>query len=71
MGIPAQKVVRAYGNFSSGQIDHDLMGRFDLPTYQSGMDVFQNFISNFKGNAIYLGWLHQPGGLSGLRDGGV
>ena len=53
MGMPAQKVVRAYGNFSSGQIDHDLMGRFDLPTYASGMDVFQNFISNFKGNAIY------------------
>ena len=53
MALPAQKVVRAYGNFSSGQIDHDLMGRFDLPTYASGMDVFQNFISNFKGNAIY------------------
>lgn len=53
MGQPAQKVVRAYANFSSGQIDHDLMGRFDLPTYASGADVFQNFISNFKGNAIY------------------
>lgn len=53
MAMPSQKVVRAYGNFSSGQIDHDLLGRFDLPTYQSGMDVFQNFISNFKGNAIY------------------
>lgn len=53
MSLPAQKVFRAYGNFSTGQIDHDLMGRFDLPTYQSGMDVFQNFISNFKGNAIY------------------
>lgn len=53
MGMPAQKVVRAYGNFSSGQIDHDLMGRFDLPTYSNGADVFQNFISNFKGNAIY------------------
>lgn len=53
MGMPSQKVVRAYGNFSSGQIDHDLMGRFDLPTYSSGADVFQNFISNFKGNAIF------------------
>lgn len=53
MGQPAQKVVRAYANFSSGQIDHDLMGRFDLPTYASGTDVFQNFISNFKGNAIF------------------
>lgn len=53
MSMPSQKVVRAYGNFSSGQIDHDLMGRFDLPTYSNGADVFQNFISNFKGNAIY------------------
>lgn len=53
MGQPAQKVVRAYNNFASGQIDHDLMGRFDLPTYSSGADVFENFISNFKGNAIY------------------
>lgn len=50
---PGQTVVRAYGNFSNGQIDHDLMGRFDLPTYTSGADVFQNFISNFKGNAIF------------------
>lgn len=56
----AQTVVRAYANFSSGQIDHDLMGRFDLPTYSSGADVFQNFISNFKGNAIYsAGFLSQ------------
>ena len=53
MGMPAQKVVRAYGNFAKGQIDHDMMGRFDLPAYVSGMDVFQNFISNFKGNAIF------------------
>ncbi len=53
MSEAAQKVVRAYGNFSSGQIDHDLMGRFDLPTYSNGADVFQNFISNFKGNAIF------------------
>lgn len=52
-GMPAQKVVRAYGNFSTGQIDHDLMGRFDLPTYTSGSDVFRNFISNYKGNAIF------------------
>lgn len=61
MGQPAQKVVRSYNNFSSGQIDHDLMGRFDLPTYSSGADVFQNFISNFKGNAIFA-----PGFISQL-----
>ncbi len=53
MALPAQKIVRAYGNFAKAQIDHDLMGRFDLPAYSSGMDVFQNFISNFKGNAIF------------------
>lgn len=53
MGMPAQKIVRAYGNFAKGQIDHDMMGRFDLPAYSSGMDVFRNFICNFKGNAIF------------------
>lgn len=54
------KVVTAYGNFAKGQIDHDMMGRFDLPIYNTGMDVFANFISNFKGNAIYsTGFLSQ------------
>lgn len=47
------KVVTAYGNFVKGQIDHDTMGRFELPIYNTGMDVFTNWISNFKGNAIY------------------
>ena len=47
------KVVTAYGNFSKGQIDHDMMGRFDLPIYNTGMDIFQNFVSNFKGNATF------------------
>lgn len=47
------KVATAYGNFTKGQIDHDLMGRFELPIYNTGMDTFANFISNFKGNAIY------------------
>lgn len=47
------KTVTAYGNFSKGQIDHDMNGRFDLPIYSTGMDIFQNFISNYKGNAIF------------------
>lgn len=47
------KVVTSYGNFAKGQIDHDMMGRFDLPVYNTGMDIFTNFISNFKGNAIF------------------
>jgi hypothetical protein len=47
------KVLTAYNNFSRGRIDHDMMGRFDLPIYQSGADFYENFISNFKGNAIY------------------
>lgn len=46
-------VVTAYNNFARGKIDHDMMGRFDLPIYRSGSDVFENFFSNFKGNAIY------------------
>lgn len=47
------KVVTTYGNFAKAKIDHDMMGRFDLPIYNTGADVFENFISNFKGNAIY------------------
>ena len=46
-------VAQAYTNFARGKLDHDFSGRFDLPIYQSGADVFTNFISNFKGNAIY------------------
>lgn len=47
------KVVTAYGNFVRGKVDHEMMGRFDLPIYNTGADIFENFISNFKGNAIY------------------
>lgn len=47
------KVVTVYNNFARGKIDHDMMGRFDLPIYQSGSDVLENFYTNFKGNAIY------------------
>lgn len=47
------KVVTSYGNYAKGQIDHDMNGRFELPVYQSGMDIFANFISNYKGNAIF------------------
>lgn len=47
------KTVSSYGNFTKGQLDHDIMGRFELPIYNTGMDIFQNYISNFKGNAIF------------------
>ena len=47
------KVVTAYGNFAKGQIDHDMNGRYELPVYNTGMDIFSNFISNYKGNAIF------------------
>lgn len=47
------KISQVYNNFARGKLDHDLNGRFDLPIYQTGADIFTNFISNFKGNAIY------------------
>ena len=54
------KVVTAYGNFAKGQIDHTMNGRFDLPIYNTGMDIFQNFISNYQGNAVFsAGFLSQ------------
>jgi len=47
------RITSIFNNFASGKIDHDVDGRFDLPLYKNGADVFTNFISNFKGNAIY------------------
>lgn len=47
------KVSTCFNNLSRGKLDHDFNGRFDLPIYTSGADVFKNFFSNFKGNAIY------------------
>lgn len=47
------KIATTYNNFKSAKVDHDLGGRFDLSLYSTGADRFDNFISNFKGNAIY------------------
>lgn len=40
-------------NFTRGQLDHDLNGRFDLPLFFNGFEVCKNFISNYKGNIKY------------------
>lgn len=47
------RLLTPFQNFSRANLDHDLMGRFDLPIYTSGTDIFRNGISNFKGNCIY------------------
>lgn len=47
------KVDTSFNNFARGKIDHDMMGRYDLPIYTSGADLVENFETNFKGNAIY------------------
>lgn len=53
-------IVTSYANFAKAKLDHDMGGRFDLPIYNTGADVFQNFISNYKGNAIFSsGFLSQ------------
>jgi len=49
----ASRITTNFNNFARGKGDHDLNGRFDLPTYKSSSDVFKNFFSNFKGNGIY------------------
>lgn len=48
-----QKVHTAFNNFSRGQADHDLNGRYDLPIYQTASEIFWNFYGNFKGNALF------------------
>lgn len=40
-------------NFARGKIDHDMNARYDLPVFQTGADIVENFITNFKGNAIF------------------
>lgn len=53
-------IVTGYSNFAKAKLDHSMNGRFDLPIYQSGADVFENFISNYQGNAIFsAGFLSQ------------
>lgn len=56
----AQMVVN---NFTRGQLDHDMNGRFDLPLYSNGFEVCRNFFSNYKGNVKYrtgLEYVSQP-----------
>ena len=44
-------------NFTRGQLDHDLNGRFDMPFYANGFEVCRNFFANYKGNIKYrTGW---------------
>lgn len=40
-------------NFSSGQIDHDIKGRFDLPLFQNGHEISRNFFHTIKGDCYY------------------
>lgn len=47
------KVFTPFNNFARGQVDHDMNGRFDLPIYTTSGDLLSNFITNFKGNAIF------------------
>lgn len=40
-------------NFSTGQIDRDLKGRFDIPLYQHGHEIVENFCQTIKGDTFY------------------
>ena len=40
-------------NFSSGQIDRDIKGRFDLPLFQNGHEISRNFFHTVKGDCYY------------------
>lgn len=40
-------------NFSSGQIDRDIKGRYDLPLYQNGFEISRNFFHTIKGDCYY------------------
>lgn len=49
------KISTVFNNFSRGKLDHDIGSRYDLDIYRNGADIFKNFFSNYKGNAIYRG----------------
>ncbi len=40
-------------NFSSGQIDRDIKGRFDLPLFENGLEISRNFFHTIKGDCYY------------------
>jgi len=40
-------------NFSSGQIDRDIKGRFELPLLQNGHEISRNFFHTVKGDCFY------------------
>lgn len=40
-------------NFSSGQVDRDIKGRFDLPLFQNGHEISRNFFHTIKGDCYY------------------
>ena len=40
-------------NFSSGQVDRVLKGRIDIPLYQNGHEISENFCESIKGDAFY------------------
>ena len=40
-------------NFSSGQVDRDVKGRFDLPLFQNGHEISRNFFHTIKGDCYY------------------
>lgn len=40
-------------NFSSGQVDRSLKGRSDIPIYQHGHEIAENFCQTIKGDSFY------------------
>ena len=55
-------------NFTRGQLDHDLNGRFDLPFYENGFEICRNFLSNYKGNVKYRTGLEFISSTQGNTD---
>lgn len=39
--------------FSSGQVDRELKGRYDLPIYQNGFEISKNFCHTIKGTTFF------------------
>lgn len=57
-------------NFSSGQIDRELKGRFDLPIYQHGHEISKNFCQTIKGTTFFRTGTEYIGeiGFAGMHE---
>ncbi len=62
------KTTIKYNNFSSGLINKNLQGRFDLPLYSNSLKICNNFLINHYGGVEYRGGFVYDSKISCTND---